>query len=152
MAKGKKTLEVSFPGLGDLTRRLNALGGNIEEAAENALIKSKKKITNDLRKAMDKSHYDYDRTGNTKGSLDENMAVNWDNGVATIDVGFDIENGGLASVFLMYGTPHHAPNHPGIKRDSPVFTALFGKNAQKSVWDIQRTEFQKILREAELKK
>ena len=151
MAKGKKTLTVWFPGLGDLTRRIDALGANIEEAAENALIKSKKKITADLNKAMDKSHYNYDRTGNTRGSLDENMAVDWDSGVATIDVGFNLEDGGLASVFLMYGTPHHAPNHPGIKRDSPVFTALFGKKAQKSVWDIQRAEFQKVLREAELK-
>ena len=48
-------------------------------------------------------------TGGTRAHLNEEMTVDWEGTLARMKLGFNLEGDGLASIFLMYGTPHHAP-------------------------------------------
>lgn len=129
----KVGLEVD--GLDMLLEQLTALGGDVSRTVETALIQSKKRVNKEIESAMNKSKYNYNRTGKTRDSLSQDMNVDWENGVASIGVGFDIANGGLASVFLMYGT--HVHGSPRIEPDRELYRALYGKEIRKEVTDIQ---------------
>ena len=48
-------------------------------------------------------------TGGTAAHLNQEMTVEWEGNMARMKLGFNLEGDGLASIFLMYGTPHHAP-------------------------------------------
>lgn len=48
-------------------------------------------------------------TGGTQAHLNTDMTVDWEGTMARMKLGFNLEGDGLASIFLMYGTPHHAP-------------------------------------------
>mgnify|MGYP000903778563 FL=1 len=48
-------------------------------------------------------------TGDTMGHLNEEMTVDWEGNMARLKLGFNMEGGGITSIFLMYGTPRHAP-------------------------------------------
>lgn len=133
--KVHRKIGLEVDGLDELLDRLNALGGSVEQTVETALIQSKKRVTKEVEAAMDKSPYNYDRTGRTRKSLDKESVVDWEGGVASIGVGFDISNGGLASVFLMYGTHFHGT--PRIKPDRGLYRALFGKEIREEVTKIQ---------------
>ena len=48
-------------------------------------------------------------TGGTEAHLNTDFTVDWEGNMARLKLGFNLEGDGLASIFLMYGTPHHAP-------------------------------------------
>ena len=47
-------------------------------------------------------------TGDTAKSLIRTPKIKWKGTSGSVEVGFDLSNGGLASIFLMYGTPKMA--------------------------------------------
>ena len=55
---------------------------------------------------------------------------------ANISVGFDIKQGGLPSIFLMYGTPR-------MKKDTKLYADVYGKKAQERIKKAQEETFQK---------
>ena len=71
-----------------------------------------------------------------------------------INVGFDVSNGGLASIFLMYGSPKHAItryhgkkkstwNHPGMDADAVLYDLVFGPATKSEIEKIQKKTFEK---------
>lgn len=71
-----------------------------------------------------------------------------------INVGFDVSNGGLASIFLMYGSPKHVItryhgkkkstwNHPGMDADQVLYDLVFGKTTKQEIAKIQKKVFEK---------
>jgi hypothetical protein len=84
-----------------LIDKVNAMGGDTRRAATEALEAARDVITPQARIAIQRHH----RTGRTERSLRNNPVKSMANGKLYDDVGFDIKNGGLASIFLMYGTP-----------------------------------------------
>lgn len=48
-------------------------------------------------------------TGETLEKLDHHYREEWDGNRAGLPLGFELEGAGITSVFLMYGTPKHAP-------------------------------------------
>lgn len=126
----KCIMDLKFKGFELYAKRLEELGGNVQETAEKALIKSKEHINPKLHKIMDKHH----RTGDTEGSIDESTDVKWSGTMGKLPVGFNIESGGLPSIFLMYGTPK-------MKKDQALFNALFGSRTKKEVSEIQQEVF-----------
>lgn len=141
MAK-KRGWGIDFNGYANLAERYQKLGGDLKKMADECLAFIPKKINPGLKSAMSK----HERTGRTEKTLKEGQRPTWLGNVASIEVGFDIGNGGLASVFLMYGTAKHTPvnkygtpkragakQNPGIKQDKKLYNAIYGKSVQTEI-------------------
>lgn len=130
-AKSGKTLGLDYSEVYNLIKELEQLDGDVKKTTEKALIKSQKHITKNLHKEMKK----HKQTGETEKSIVENPTIIWvGNMYAEIDVGFDLSNGGLPSIFLMYGTPR-------AEKDQKLFNAIYGRKTQKEIAEIQANIF-----------
>lgn len=124
---------LQLKGFEDLMEDLNKLGGDLNAVTTEALEKSHAMVTPEIIKAMGK----HNRSHATEKSIDRSGKVYWKGDVAEVGIGFDISNGGLPSVFLMYGTPKHAPNHPGTSADKKLYGAIYGSTMRKKLSDLQ---------------
>ncbi|MDE5737993.1 MAG: hypothetical protein K2H93_06490 [Oscillospiraceae bacterium] len=107
MAK-KNRLTIEFNAYDVLQRKLKAIDGNAKQTAENALKASHNYVTKKLETAI-KPHR---KTGETESSLRKTPIIEWTGDmVAEAKVGFHISDGGLPSIFLMYGTPSIEPDN-----------------------------------------
>lgn len=134
-ASSGKSFTLDYSENYNLIKKLEKLEGDIKSTSEKALKESQKYITKNLHTEMKKHH----RTGKTEKSLVENPSVRWVGTMAEIDVGFDISNGGLPSIFLMYGTPR-------MKKDQKLFNAIYGKGTIEEVAKIQADILYKEIR------
>lgn len=117
--------------------KLEAIGGNLKRATEEALEKSKDYVDGELHKQMVK----HNRSHKNDKSIQDNAKVVWNGSKAEINVGFDIEHGGLASIFLMYGTPR-------ANKDQKLYNAVYGSATKKKITEIQQKIFEKAIEEA----
>ncbi len=132
----KVKLTVDFKGFEEYAEKLDRLGGDLRAATEEALKESKELVDEQLHGAMSKHH----RTGKTESTIMDSAQVEWSGSVASVDVGFDIAHGGLASVFLMYGTPKQQP-------DKKLYDAVYGRSTKNKVKKVQEEIFAKAIRE-----
>lgn len=131
-----------FPMFDTLRKQLEEIGGNaLDNAVETALIESHKFVTNQLEAAIKPYH----RTGKTESTLDRVPEVVKAGTEYYTDVGFDINAGGLPSIFLMYGTQVHGQPH--IQPDRNLFNAIYGSATKKRVAEIQEQAFFKTIEE-----
>lgn len=133
MAKNKIGLQ--FSGFEETIAQFIKLEGDVKKVTEDALIESQAIVAENARNAMSKHH----RTGRTEESIVTDKKVEWSGLTASIGVGFDISNGGLASIFLMYGTKVYGT--PRTPKDMAVYNAVYGKNTQKQVGEAQANIF-----------
>lgn len=138
MAKNKLTLE--FDGFDRLKKQLDYLGGSATKTAvNNALKASEKYIAEQVTEAM----REHNKSGDTSRSIISDDNVKWAADMASIAVGFDINEGGLASIFLMYGTKLHGQPH--ITPDRKLYNAVYGTKTRKKILALQEQEFKKVL-------
>ena len=133
MAKNKIGLQ--FDGFEEMIAQFDKLG-NVKPVVEEALIKSQEHVANNLKIDMAKHH----RTGRTESTIADDKKVDWEGFVASIDVGFDISNGGLASIFLMYGTPR-------MQKDTKLYNDVYGNGTRKEIGKIQEEIFRSAIAE-----
>lgn len=129
-------MQIEFSGFEELAENLDKLGGDLKKTTEKALRESHKHITPKVQAAFEKHDVKY--THATMGSLKTNEEVEWSGTTASIGVGFKISEGGLPSIFLMYGTPT-------IKPDKKLFNAIMSKKAKKEVAKIQEDVFREAI-------
>lgn len=127
-------LGIEFDGFEQLIQKLEDVESRSETAVENALIETNKYVTKNLKKEI--SHHRL--TGVTESSLKTNTDVIWQGTVAETDVGFNISEGGLPSIFLMYGTPTMEP-------DKGLYNAIYGRKTKNKIAEIQEQEFRKCM-------
>ena len=136
MAKRSK-LAFNFDEMYDLAEKLEKAGGNLQAAADRALKATHDYITPNLAAGIQR----HVLSGDTKESLDKQGGVVWESPLkAHINIGFNLEEGGLPSVFLMWGTPK-------MKNDAKLKSAAFGAKVTREVAAIQRQEMEKALQE-----
>lgn len=128
-------LKLEFDGLDNVIQKLTKLGSNVKGTAEKALKESHKIVTDKAKKAIQPHHL----TGATEKSIYSPPEVNWAGNIASVPVGFSIRNGGLAHIFLMYGTPR-------IKKDQKLYNAFFSKATKDEIKTIQEDIFYDELR------
>lgn len=128
---------IEFEGFDEVIARLSKLEGDVKGTTEQALQKTKQHIHENLKVAMQK----HNRTGATIKSLDESSRINWQGSIGSIDVGFDLSNGGLPSIFLMYGTPR-------MNKDQNLYNAIYGKKIKDEIMKIQEEIFFDAIRKA----
>lgn len=135
MARNKLRLE--FKGFEEFAARLDELGGDLKETTEKALKASHDLVTPKIKAAMTK----HNKSGDTSRAILDKSAVVWDGAVASIDVGFDIQKGGMPSIFLMYGTPR-------VKPDRDLYNAIYGNKTKKEIKELQQEIFSADIKKA----
>ena len=116
--------------------------GALKEATNNAMQATAEYVTTETDKAVASSRFNFNRTGTTKASVVHDPQIEWQGTRASVKTGFNISDGGLPSIFLMYGTPH-------IKPDTKLKAAAKGTGKHRKELDaIQAREFNKVLEEA----
>lgn len=154
-----KKFGLHFEGVAELSEQIDKLGGDLKQVTEEALEFIPDLVNPKLKAAMAKhTRYGKGTSGQTAKSIVEGQHVTWTGSTAAIQVGFDLKKGGVASIFLMYGTPRHAPRnqyggatqpgareHPGTAKDSELYDAIYGKRIQKEIADRQRKIFEEAL-------
>lgn len=150
MASGKNKITLDFPGIKETLDKFEKMDLAIGPAVTEALQKSYDYVTSHLEDQIEQ-HY---RTGKTAESLLKNEKVQVEGTTYYIHVGFDVSNGGLASIFLMYGSPKHVItryhgkkkftwNHPGMDADQVLYDLVFGKTTKQEIEKIQKKVFEK---------
>lgn len=153
---GKKKFGVKFTGFEELAERYDRLGGNLKEITQKCLVFIPDEINPKLHRAMAKHR----RSGRTEKSIVEGQSVEWQGTKGSISVGFDISNGGLASIFLMYGTARHAPRNQygspktsgainnGTQKDQELYDAIYGAKTQREISNKQKEIFTNAVEKA----
>ena len=130
MARKKFQLDVS--GLEEYIKKLENLNGNLKKTTESALHATNSHVTKKLKPVILK----HKQTGATEASINKENEVTWQGTTAITKVGFDIKNGGIASIFLMYGTPKMTP-------DRQLYNAFYSNKTRKEILEIQQEVFKK---------
>ena len=142
---------MEFEGFEEATSRLKKLNGNVKKVSEKALKKTHEIITKKAEEAI-KTH---NQTHQTEKTLHREAEIEWKGTSASVKTGFSINEGGLASIFLMYGTQSHsASNQYGknlgtvgeTKKDTKMYNAFFGSSTQKQVTEAQKEIFYNEIR------
>ena len=126
-SRSGKNFGLQFSGWRDLMANLDELSHfGILVGTKKALKETHKVVTPKLEAAI-KKHY---RTGETERSLVKEARIDVDGTLVSIGVGFDIDNGGLPSVWLMHGTPRQQP-------DKALYDALYGRKTSGQIRHVQ---------------
>lgn len=131
------SMKLNISGLEKLTKKIDELGGNSRKICEEALRETHAIVTKKAEEAMKKAELPAGgkySTGRTLESLRRDANISWNGTVASVAVGFDINNGGLASIFLMYGTPR-------MKPDKALYNAFYGKKTREEIVKAQEEVF-----------
>lgn len=128
----KNKIGLSFAGLEEMAGKFDELGGDLKAVTAECLEESHKHITKRLHDDMKR----HNRTGETDQSINDSADVEWQGNTGSVDIGFSIRKGGLASVFLMYGTPR-------MKKDTRLYGDIYGTKSRKEVQKIQQGIFKK---------
>lgn len=150
MASGKNKSTLDFPGIKETVEKFEKMDLAIGPAVTEALQESYNYVTSHLEDQIEQHH----RTGRTAESLLKNEKVQVEGTTYYINIGFDISNGGLASIFLMYGSPKHiitryhgkkktSWNHPGMDADAVLYDLVFGPATKQEIEKIQKKVFEK---------
>lgn len=128
-------LELDFSMLKTLQSKLEEIDGALDRAVTIALEDSNALIAQQLENAMTKHR----KTGKTESTILKNTDVLKTNTEYSANTGFKISQGGLPSIFLMYGTQVHGQPH--IQPDRELYNAIYGAATKKKIQEIQANAF-----------
>lgn len=131
-------MQMQVEGLDALVERMQKLGVDTRSAVNKALVETHKIVTEKAEASIEPHR----RTGVTEASLRREALIEWSGDIASVKVGFDIENGGLPSIFLMYGTAR-------IKPDTALHNAFFGEETIKEIVEAQEKAIYNAIHSAE---
>lgn len=130
---------IEFEGFDEVIAKLTQLDSDVKSVTEKALRETHKLITKKAETAI----APHKETGATSKSLKRNAEISWKGSEGSVETGFSIRQGGLASIFLMYGTPR-------MKKDQNLYNAFFGNKTKKEVVEIQEKIFYDELRRLDI--
>ena len=131
----KNRVRLQFDGFQEYAERIDKLNGDLKSIMTEALVESKKLVTPDIKKRMEKHH----RTGITEKQIDDVTGVTWNGPIGEIKIGFEFGDGeGLPSIFLMYGTPR-------MKKDTALYNSIYGAKVKKQISELQKEIFEREL-------
>ena len=158
-SNSRKTFGVKFEGFLEMAAMLDRAEGDVDEMVAQCLQEIPKMVNPELHKVMAKHR----RTGRTEASIVEEKPY-WSGTGCSISVGFSISEGGLASIFLMYGTARHAPRNQygspkragakqtGFDADKKLYAAIYGSKINKQIAERQKEIFAAAIERADWNK
>jgi hypothetical protein len=139
MARNKIGLQ--FSGLDEMIERLETAQANMKNATEAALKSSKQIVNQQLTKDTVNANFPAGgkyATGALKKSIDKDFNVKWEGMTASLKIGYDFKKSGMASIFLMYGTP----KMPKVQK---LYDDIYGNATKRKVANAQREAMQKVI-------
>ncbi len=121
---------IEFEGFDEAIARLTKLNGDVKSITEKALKKTHSIITEKAEEAI----APHKETGLTEKSLHRQANIEWAGTLASVETGFSIREGGLASIFLMYGTPR-------MKKDQKLYNAFWSNSTKNEITEAQEEIF-----------
>ena len=120
MAKSKCTM--TFTGFEKILSDIESIDKRAEKAIEKAITKAGDMATQEYKKVIEKHRY----SGVTEESLAQGQTVENTGDTISLQTGFDLDKGGLASIFLDRGTPTTKPVNytKSIKRNRNIKKAI----------------------------
>lgn len=145
MILGKNKIGLQFTGWKELLSGIEKAAGEtgLKNVVESALKASKEYVNNNVDGVMRKNNMPAGGkhwTGKTKQSLDKNFNVEWEGFTGTMKIGFDMEQSGNTSIYLMHGTPRHKPP---MKSVPGLYEAFYGKKTKTEIKKIQKEAVEK---------
>ena len=141
MAK-KSKFAFNFKEMADLAERIENAGGSLQEACDKALKATHAYITPQLSAGISRHH----SSGDTEESLERAPRVEWVSPLkAQVNIGFNLADGGLPSIFLMWGTPKRKASEMPV--DIALKNAAFGPKVKREVAKLQREALEAVLQE-----
>lgn len=140
----KKRFELVIDGVDILLDRAKELNADVETIAEDCLKASHDIITPKAEIAAKKQNLPRRGryyTGKTLRSVKKDKTVEWNRYIAKEDVGYSIRNGGLAWVFMLWGTPRYMKN-------KKMYAAFYGAKTKREVSEAQKKVFFREFRKA----
>lgn len=133
-------MSITFDGFNKLAEDIDAIGGDLHAAVDEALTETQKIVQENLTTAASvyaakggglKGY----ATGKMYNSIIQDAYVEWKGTVAHVGTGFtSLGDGGFAgfmhSIFVMYGTPRMA-------KDAKVYNAIKGAKTRKQIAEKQ---------------
>lgn len=139
----KNRVSLSSTGFKEMIENLDKLQGDLEKTTERALLAGKAVVVHNLVSATHKANYPAGgkySTGSTRHSINTDKHVNWQGTVASIGVGFDWDESGMTSIFLMYGTPK-------MPKVQAIYDAIYGNKVKSQVRKVQKDIFANAIKE-----
>ena len=136
-------MSITFNGFEQLAEDIDAVGGDLKKAVDEALTESQKLIQSNLQTAA----AEYSRKGGGKGyttgkmyqSIIKDSQIVWKGLIAEVGAGFRLfARGGWHSIFIMYGTPRMAKN-------TKVYNAIKGTKTRNEIAEKQEEVMKKYL-------
>ena len=122
---------VEMYGMKELLNKIEDAGGKVDEAVAKAVNNSLEQVGMKMQLFM----LEHRETGDTYQSYEQIMARIKDNKVEAM-VGYNVEKGGLPSIFLDVGTP----------KQTPYFFRYYAvENSREQIKQIQRATLNEIL-------
>lgn len=97
----------------------------------------------------------HNRTRDTVNSIEDRPRVEWSGTVGAIPVGFNLKEGGMPSIFLMYGTARHAPanqygrasgSNGGMQADRKLYNDIYGAAVKRRIGEKQQEILDKAIK------
>ena len=131
----KNSLKLELTGVEELLLSIEKMGGDINQAAEKAILDCAKPFHQELKLAIKKHR----RSGLTEATLHEPIKVHWVGNRCSLQVGFNLKAGGLPALFLEYGTPRMKARpfiRPAINRSRKNMKAIQQKTLSELLKEI----------------
>ncbi len=131
---GKNSLKLELTGVDQLLNQIQKIGGDVNQAAERAILASAKPFHQDLKQAIKK----HKRSGLTESTLKSPTNIKLQGNQCSLDVGFHIKSGGLPALFLEYGTPR--------MKAQPFIRPAINRN-KKNAKQVQQQAIEQLLKD-----
>lgn len=134
-------MKIDFKGFDEVMKRLRSLEGDARSVTEEALRKTHEIVTEKAANAVAAPNLPaggkFSR-GKTAASLQRESNITWHGTEASVDVGFNIKNGGLPTIFMLYGTPRYMKNQS-------LYDAFYGTQTEGEIINEQKRIFYKAI-------
>lgn len=137
----KNKIGLQFTGLEEMIERLEAAEADIKSATEAALKASKQVVNEGLNRDTTNGNFPAGgkyATGALKQSIDKNFNVKWEGTTASLKIGYDFKISGMASIFLMYGTP----KMPKVQK---IYDDIYGSRTKRKIKKAQEEAMQRVI-------
>ena len=133
MAKKKSKWAFRFDEMAALSERLENMGGDLQKAVDTALKSTHEYITPQLSSGIAR----HDFSGDTAETLERSPHVVWATPLkAKVSIGFNLKEGGIPSIYLMWGTPKRKASEMPV--DIAFRNSAFGPKVKREVAKLQR--------------
>ena len=145
--KSGKMFAIQFSGAGKMLTALDELSAaGVQRAIGKALRETHAGVTPKIHAEMQK----HNKSGDVERSIVDEPRVTIEGNIISMPIGFDLDKGGLPSIWLIYGTPRHGPygekgGHPGQQPDQGLYEAIFGRKTAGEIAKVQRKAIKEVM-------